>query len=92
MVIAGVLLSTHLAAATMLADWGTTLDLRYHPELQESNRILGAHPSRRAINLYFLTKIGLTYYFDNNAWNCTQIGLTLYAVDNNLALGLKVRF
>lgn len=36
-----------------LVDWGQTLDIEHHPNLYETNIILGRHPSRAKINAFF---------------------------------------
>jgi hypothetical protein len=82
----------HITAAAIIADWGTTLDIARHPEVTETNRILGDHPSRATVNAYFISKLFLTYYLHNNTWNTVQTVVSLYALDNNLKLGLRVRF
>lgn len=82
----------HWTTAAIVADWGTTLDIENHANIQESNPLLGKHPSRGTINAYFIAKIAATYYLKNKTWNRIQFGLSLMAVRNNYQLGLKVRF
>lgn len=38
---------------TMAQDFDTTMDIENHPELYERNKILGKHPSRDRIRIYF---------------------------------------
>ena len=51
------------AASTtaIVADWGTTLDIKNHPGHREANSYLGPHPSDEKINQYFIGLILLNF-------------------------------
>lgn len=81
-----------------------TLDIKNHPELRESNRWLGNHPSDRSIAVWY---IGTTYghalvtsiiegkdlpKWVDRTWQTITIGDAANAVRGNYQLGLKVRF
>ena len=93
--------SLRLANTTSLlfiADWGTSLDILNHKDIHERNNIIGANPSRRHINQYFISKFALHYFINThypeyrNIWNIWQLGITYSAVNNNIGLGLRVKF
>lgn len=43
-----------LASALLAVDLAQTLDIKNHPALQETNMLLGEHPSDQKIIIYFL--------------------------------------
>jgi hypothetical protein len=92
----------YFAAASL--DMLTTLDIKHHPELHETNFILGEHPSdAKVIGWFILTDAlhaGITYELVDNdvpkpiikAWEYISIGVeTGYAV-HNYKLGLRFSF
>jgi len=84
----------------ILVDWGLTLDIENHPDLQEDNRNLGKHPSRGKINRFFILKtlanIGVNTWRPlrkcKNILNAANIGITGIATKDNLELGLSIGF
>lgn len=90
--------------AALAADMLTTYDIRRHPELEEKNVLLGAHPNGAQIAGYGLLMAGLhaaiTYELVREdvptpvvaVWELVTIGIeTAYTV-NNYRLGLRCRF
>jgi len=76
--------------ALFLIDWGQTLDRRY----EESNPILGNHPSHAAVDGYFVAVIGIQVAAARllpAPWRSVFQGLTLgiegRSVVNNWRLG-----
>lgn len=85
--------------ALMAVDLGQTLDIEHHPELYETNPILGEHPSRRRIATYFLTTTALHLLAVDALparWRAAvqyvSIGIEAGATGNNYRLGLKLAF
>jgi hypothetical protein len=92
----------YFAAASL--DMLTTMDIKHHPEYEESNIFLGKHPSDAKILGWFvltdLLHAGITYELVDNdvpkpiikAWEYISIGVeTGYAV-HNYRLGLRFSF
>jgi len=86
----------YAVAGLIVVDWGLTLDIENHDNIAESNKVLGAHPSRTDIGLYSVLKLALHYWANQTesreAWNLTTGLITGYGVANNLSLGLSVNF
>jgi len=85
------------AAALIVADWGTTLDIEDHREVHEENSTLGPHPTRGAINKYFISKLALHWLINQykparNIWNIQQVAISAKAVHGNWSLGLRLNF
>lgn len=89
--------------ALHVVDWGQTLDIENHPDLRETNPILGSHPSRGEINTYFIAtgllhpivSYGLRKYAPDGwvqAWQYVTIGVELGAVGNNASIGIGFGF
>jgi len=81
--------------ALFLIDWQQTLDRRY----QESNPILGAHPSRAAVDGYFFGVIGVQVVAARllpSPWRGVFQGITIgvegRSVYNNWRLGAHAGF
>lgn len=83
---------TPWTVALEVMDWAQTLQIEKHPELAEGNTILGRNPTRATVNLYFVSKVGLTMYLDNRYFNAAQIALSATAIYGNYQLGLKIQF
>lgn len=89
-----------MATGAILVDWGTTLDIKHHDNLYESNYLLGRHPSDRQIHLFTATKLGVLYGLNNSnmsktlktVFNTLYLVVATVAVSNNLRLGLRIRF
>ena len=86
--------------ATACADWGQTLYIAGNPdEYEENNRILGSHPSRDKVNLYFPIAIGLHTAVAvalpkdyRRVWQLIWIGIETGMIVHNASIGIKVDF
>lgn len=85
--------------ALIAVDYGQTLDIKNHPELEESNPILGEHPSDRAITGHFLTISILhpliSYMLPHGMREWWQYGSMVYwsaVIYHNHQLGVKIDF
>ena len=85
--------------ALVAVDWGQTLDLRHRADLQESNPVLGLHPSRSRVNSYFLANALLhpviAHYLPGPwraAFQYVSLGVEVGAVSNNARLGIRITF
>lgn len=86
--------------AIHILDWGTTLDIADNPsKYYEYNPILGRHPSREKVNLFFAAGIplhlGITYALPKRwrpYWQYFSIGMNGICVINNFSIGLKLSF
>jgi hypothetical protein len=84
----------------LLADWATTrYGARHWDEgYYESNLMLGNHPHRDRVDLYFLLAIPAVYLaadaFPEHRTRILQVisGIELVAVGNNLRIGWKLSF
>lgn len=86
----------------ILADLGTTLDIRRHDNLyEENNSIQGSGELKRSdIIQYFAIKLGVHYFVNTNVYtrpwanfyNMFTIRVTGKAVKKNIELGLSVNF
>jgi hypothetical protein len=96
-----VLEGAFVVATTM--DWGQTLDVNRwaagHACRHEDNPILGMHPSRAAVNTYFVGAILAHALVANQlsgcwrtAWQLTWIGLEVGTVQRNYQLGIRLNF
>jgi hypothetical protein len=82
-----------------VADWGQTLDIENHPNIHETNPILGEDPNRSAINAFFvgtgLLHAGISYILPRpyrEVWQYVSIGYRFSYVEQNHNLGLKFGF
>ena len=80
-------------------DWRQTIDIARHPEQQEMNPVLGAHPNNSRINTYFATTLAAHYLIAKafpaeyrKAFQYVTIGVEASVVQSNFALGLSVGF
>ncbi len=80
-------------------DWRQTQDIVRHPNLYETNPVLGLHPTNARINAWFAasmaTQIAIAYVLPEKwraAWQYAGIGLEAVMVGNNKHLGLNVKF
>ena len=87
-----------------VADMLTTLDIKHCPALQETNPILGAHPTDGRVIGYFAIT-GLLHYAITRElvtgnmprslvqfWEGTGIALEAGMVGHNYSIGLRARF
>lgn len=85
---------------TALVDWGQTLYIARNPdEYEENNRILGSHPSRDKVNMYFPIAIGLHTAVAvalpkdyRRVWQLIWIGIETGMIVHNASIGIKVDF
>jgi hypothetical protein len=86
------------------ADMLTTLDIAKHPNLQEENPIMGAHPSQGKVVGYFAAT-GLLHWAVTRelvrenvpapivqTWEALGIGLEVGMVAHNYSIGLRARW
>jgi hypothetical protein len=81
-------------------DWGQTLDIARQPDkYEETNIILGRHPSVGNVNLYMggwvILHPIISYILPDKArpyWQMISIGVTGSCVIQNFRAGLEVRF
>jgi hypothetical protein len=89
-----------ITSETVIAmDWVQTLQIKDHPDLNETNIFLGSHPSDDKINLYIGSVMILhpliTYILPAKlrpVFQMITIGIEGNAVQNNLRAGLNVKF
>ena len=85
---------------TALVDWGQTLYISSNPdEYEENNMILGSHPSRDKVNMYFPIAIGLHTAVAvvlpkdyRRVWQLIWIGIETGMIVHNASIGIKVDF
>ncbi|MBW2178751.1 MAG: hypothetical protein JRG81_00015 [Deltaproteobacteria bacterium] len=83
-----------------IVDWGQTLDIADRPdEYREINPILGDHPDRGDVNIYFastmILKVLVTHLLPTEYreyWLGGNIALSGYFVHHNHRIGLRVNF
>jgi len=88
-----------LTAAVFLAlhiiDYRQTSDIHNHPELWETNPIIGRHPSQGTVNRYFIGTTALyfgTERFMPNTLKWAINGYSLANVVGNHGIGLRINF
>jgi hypothetical protein len=88
-----------LALSLWTADYYQTSDIRRHPPCEETNPILGKHPSQGKINRYFAAgalMIPALHYTLPGKWGQMYtyaiIGAEGKTVFDNAKIGLKIRF
>lgn len=83
----------------LFLDYRQTLDIKNHEGFYEINVILGRHPSDTKITIYFiicaLIAALVPYYLITNltyqiAWFVFWAGMEIWALQNNIRLGLKI--
>ena len=84
---------------TLIADWSQTLGIAEKPGGWEANPILGKHPSRAKINVYFTLSVASGYWLADQltppwrrVWQVTVILFQVFIVQRNIELGYKFRF
>lgn len=85
--------------AVDLMDWRQTQDIARHPNLEETNPLLGKHPTNAKINQMLVAtyaiQLGVAYALPENyraIWQYSSIAWELVMVGNNRRLGLKIGF
>jgi hypothetical protein len=90
--------------ASLAADMLTTADIKNHPNLIETNPILGQHPSDAKIAVYAasaaLLHAAVTYELVSQdvpkpvirAWEYLSIGVEAGFVAHNYSIGLRMKF
>jgi hypothetical protein len=95
-----------LGAALIVTDWSTTRNMasRYNEGFIEEgpvlNMLFGNRPSKKEINLYFITRLAIHYaiYKSDLSDSKKEIYYYLTIADhgfmtaNNLSIGLKIKF
>ena len=89
-----------VASTLKIIDWGQTLDIADKPDrYEETNPILGKHPSRAEVNRYFGYSVGtqllITHLLPSEwrkFWLGGWIGVSGYYVNHNYGVGLRVNF
>lgn len=83
----------------LVLDWGQTLYIADHEDYYERNPILGRHPSRGAVNSYFLMSallhplVSVVLPKEYRAWwQGGTIGLDALCVGNNFSIGIGMGF
>ena len=84
---------------SLVADWGQTRSIAYHPEYHENNPILGRHPSVSRVDTWFIGALAVSngimialpkkyrpYYAG------TVTAVETYLVVHNNSIGLKIDF
>ena len=86
-------------AALLIADWRQTQDIARHANIEESNEILGEHPTNGRINRYFVVantlQLSIAYALPaawRKAWQYSGIGFEFAMVRHNKLIGLSMRF
>ena len=82
-----------------LIDWGQTLEIVDNENYYETNTILGEHPGRSDVNIYFASFIVLhsvgSYIIPSEYrkyWQSFWIGFGLNNIRHNNAIGIKLNF
>lgn len=78
-------------------DWSQTIEMAKNPETrQESNTILGHHPSVRQANdlipLVIAAHAFITWVIFREWWQRTRIGIKIQAVHSNWRSGMSISF
>lgn len=82
-------------------DWGMTLDIvdRKDEGYWEINPILGRHPSRGDVNIYFAISIASNMLVSHllpsdwrKAWLSSRIIVSCYLIDRGHGIGLRLNF
>ena len=89
-----------VSSVLLVADWAQTRQIARNADLyQETNPILGAHPSMGRVNTYFAAALALNYVIGNSlasgwrrAWFVGVGGVEASVVQRNLSIGLKLSF
>lgn len=88
----------------LAADMLTTLDIRHHSGMYETNPVLGRHPSDAKVLAYFSACAGIHYVITDqmfkhnmpmpiiNAWQVLTIGVETGYATRNYSIGLRMRF
>lgn len=83
----------------LVVDYGQTLDIKNHPELEEKNPLLGPHPTDSEITRHFvvgaLLHAGVTWAIPRDwrpYWQYITIGVEAGYVANNFRIGLSLDY
>ena len=89
-----------LILSLLVIDYRQTLDIKNHDNMYEINPILGKHPSDLKITIYFLICsilfVAVSLYAHNLynisliIWLSIWAAMEIWAVQNNISIGLKV--
>jgi len=82
-----------------VADWNQTLQIVDSEDHEETNVILGRHPSKDEVNIYFASTLMAHYYVAHilpkpyrSYWQMVWIGIEYDVVRHNTRNGLSVNF
>ena len=91
-----------LAGAALIGtaiDWRQTQIIAATPGCWEKNPLIGAHPSMKRVNLYFIGAIGVNYLVADalpsgwrKAWLGSVTALEIVMVGNNKRMGIGFKF
>lgn len=81
----------------LFVDFRQTIDIKNHPGMYEINPILGKHPSDTKITIYFIISsiifVLVSLYLAEPVkyiWLAVWAGMEIWAIQNNIKLGLKI--
>jgi hypothetical protein len=84
-----------------VADWLQTRQLENRPDLRETGAfgLLGKHPNKESVDLYFVGLIASHIFIANylkddwrKVFQMTTLYLSVTTINHNYSVGLKVRF
>lgn len=89
-----------MTSFSYIIDWGQTLDIVANPdEYYETNPILGKHPSKNDVHLYFTSLIAshllITHLLPTKyrePWLSGTLMVSVGYINNNYSLGLRINF
>ena len=86
-------------SALKTIDWLQTREIAVNPKYYELNPILGKHPSRRKVDIYFASTLvghaAISYLLPHpyrTWWQCCWIGISATTVTRNYRLGIRFNF
>jgi len=81
--------------ALLVADWMQTLEIQKNDNYYETNNIIGSHPDRSDVNIYFASMIILNNIigekYGDNWYMIVSVNQALY-VGHNYSLGINFSF
>lgn len=80
-----------MSGALLVVDWLQTRHISSTDQFYETNPILGEHPSRGNVNLYFATALLINYTMPEE-WAPYVAFVQASVVDNNVRLGVQLKW
>jgi len=84
--------------ATLIIDWGQTLEIAENPNYRELNQIIGEYPTRGEVNRYFMG-LGISHIIISNyldewrlPWQRSTFFFSLGVISRNARMGIKINF